>query len=86
MSRWKNRSTRKVLQSSFVIVLCQSLEKSGSQGDFRTKRYDVKECAMRGVYWVNLKFKDCKSMDASLYTYLCLAICISVDGCILWQA
>ena len=54
-----------------------------------TKRYDLKECATSGVYWVNLKFKDLNSIDGLLYTYLCIAICIaifiSVDGCILRQ-
>ena len=50
------------------------------------KRYDVKECATRGVYWVNLKFKDSNSIDKSLFTYLCMVIWISADGCILWQA
>ena len=38
------------------------------------KRYEVNECVRRGVYWVNLKFKDGNSIDASLYTYLCKAI------------
>ena len=56
----------------------------------KAKRDDVKECATRGVPWVNLKFKDRNLIDASLYTYLCTAICIatciSADGCILWQA
>ena len=51
-----------------------------------SKRYEVKECAMHGVYWVNLKFKDHNSIDASLNTFLCIAICISADGCILSQA
>ena len=52
-----------------------------------SKGYDVKEYAKRGVYRVNLKFKDRNSIEASLYTYLCIAICIamciSADGCIL---
>ena len=39
-----------------------------------SKEYDVKECAMCGVYWVNLKFKDLSSIDASLYTYLCIVV------------
>ena len=34
------------------------------------KRYEVKECASRCVYRVNLEFKDCNSINASLYTYL----------------
>ena len=51
-----------------------------------SKRYDVKECAMRGFYWVNLQFKDHNSIDTSLYTYLWISICIPADGCILWQA
>ena len=53
------------------------------------KRYDVKECATHGIFWVNLKFEDHYLIDASLYTYLCIticiAICISADGCTLWQ-
>ena len=36
--------------------------------------------AMHGVlvnsYWVNLKFKDCNLINASFYTYLCIAICV----------
>ena len=48
--------------------------------------YDVKECTSCGVYWVNLEIKDCNSIETLLYTYLCIALCISADGCILWQA
>ena len=44
----------------------------------RSKGYGVKECAKRGVYIVNLKFKGGNSIDASLYTYLCIAICIAI--------
>ena len=40
------------------------------------------ECARHGVYLVNLKFKERYFIDASLYTYLCIAICISADVCI----
>ena len=50
------------------------------------KRYEVNKCAAHGVYWGYLKLKDCKLIVASLYTYLCTAICISADGCILWKA
>ena len=42
------------------------------------KRYDVKECATHGVYWVNLKFKDHNSIKASLYTYLCICMLMGV--------
>ena len=48
--------------------------------------YDVKECTSCGVYWVNLEIKDCNSIETLLYTYLCIALCISADGCISWQA
>ena len=48
-----------------------------------------KECATCCVYWVNLRFKDHNSINTLLYiaqrTYLCIAICISADGCVLWQ-
>ena len=33
---------------------------------------------MRGVHWVNLKFKDGNSINRSLYTYVCIAICIAI--------
>ena len=35
-----------------------------------SKKYDIKECAMHGVYCVNLKIKDRNSIDASLVTGL----------------
>ena len=35
---------------------------------------------------VNLKFKDGNSIHSSLYTYLCIAICISADGCIFYSS
>ena len=54
------------------------------------KRNDVKKCATRSVYWVNLNFKDHDLIDLSLYAYLCIAICIAIcvlmEGCTLWQA
>ena len=53
---------------------------------FWAKRYDVKEWAMHVVYWVNQKFKDRNSIDTLPYTYPCKTICISADGCILWEA
>ena len=42
---------------------------------FWAKRYDVKEWGMHVVYWVNKKFKDCNSIDASSYPYPCKKIC-----------
>ena len=39
-------------------------------GKIHSKIYDVQECATRGVYWVNLWFKDGNSIDASVHTYL----------------
>ena len=33
---------------------------------FKAKRYDVQECALRVVSLVNLKFKDCFSINASV--------------------
>ena len=45
---------------------------------------------MIGFYRLNLKFKDSKLIDASLYTrptlYIYIAICILADEFILWQA
>ena len=73
----------------FCSILCN--KKSWIRGpQHKSVTMTIKECATHGVYWVNLKFKDHNSIDASLYTYLCIAICIviciSADGCILWQA
>ena len=44
---------------------------------FTPKRYDVKERAVH-VFWVNQKFKDCNSIDASPYTYPCIKTCIMI--------
>ena len=52
-------------------------------GVYVLKKYDVKVCAMPVVYSVNLKFKHGNLINSSLYTYLCIAICISADRCIL---
>ena len=45
---------------------------------FIPKRYEVKECATNVIDSPKLKFKECNLIDASLYTYLCIAICMSI--------
>ena len=76
-----------------MVILCSEYRKhSNNQNPGRLiswsapKRYDIKELVTRVVYYVTQKIKDCYSIDTSPYTYPCIMICSSADGCILWEA
>ena len=70
VSATRNRHTCSLSRFLKLVGLIQSSAAKWTQ----SKKYDIKECASCGVYWVNLKFRDRYLIDSLLYTYLCIAM------------
>jgi hypothetical protein len=68
LALWKNKQTDK--QSILKTKKMQLDQKFVYLILLKLKRYDVKECAARGVYWANLNFKDHDSINGLFYAYL----------------
>ena len=69
---WTGETSVIVLKNKKITGrFCQELSWS------KTKRCGVKEWTMRVVYWVNKKFKDCKSIEALPYNIMYNNIYIS---------
>ena len=83
---WISRQAFENLLKICVYTGCTNKNTSYSMvpDSLWSKRYDVMEWAMRVVYWINQKFKDCNSIDASPYKYPCITICIKICITICW--